>query len=497
MAIEIKGIERIKEAARVLFTKNVKSDEVRSGKSLQRAVAPEAQEYDQISVREDRRNVIKDCITMEREDPRIDRLYYKMASDATVGDFTAKVEQAQSEGVVRKSQDVIDRVMDDCEILEKQRGWIVNALREGDTFLENIVDDSKKRIVRLKKMATIITMSNMDATGNFPIDKPAYYQEHIWTRKPIKTFEPWQVTQISWKFEDGNPYGCPLFRSSRLTRKRLDGGEKNITIRRSVVAGSKMQHRVGTETNPGSWEDVNTYKDNNKDTLANPLAPHQNYFTTGNIDIKKIGEDTTLGDIADIMYMEGVMMLPSGVPMALLGGGREKDINRDVLEEQTQDYYRVSDDISEVFEKAYRKIFSFALLLAGINDESIVITFNWGAKDREETDAKIARGKLLQELGFSFETIFGVCDLDNITFEMEMERVQRQLESGWVPYGNSMKLDPNVLLALVAMGKGDDTQLEELVSSIDRIKGLTESTMVGGTMREDILALSGKSRKVN
>lgn len=496
MATEIKGIDRLKEAARVLFRKNVRSTEVGAGISLQRPVAPEAEEYDRISIREDRRSVITDCITMEKQDPRIDRLYYKMASDATVGGFTAKVDASPTESIKAQAQLVIDQVIDDCEIMDKQRGWMVNALREGDTFLENIVDDKAKKIIRLKKMATIITMSNMDATGNFPKDKPAYYQEHIWTRQPIKNFEPWQVTQISWKFEDGNPYGCPLFRSSRRTQKMSDKGMENIAIRRSIVSGNRTQHRVGNKDSPGSWEDVDTYKKNNKDTLANPMKPHQNYYTTGNIEITKIGEDTTIGDIDDIEYIEGVMILPSGVPMALLGGGREKDVNRDVLKDQTQDYYRVVDDISEVFEKAYRRTFRFALLLAGINDEAITITFNWGSKDREETDAKLDRAIKAQTLGVSFETCFGIMDLDGVTYEEELDRIRSQVEEGIIPYGVGMKLDPNVLLALVATGRaGENTKVEELVSHVAKIKDLAESSMIGGTMREDVLALSSKTRK--
>lgn len=495
MAIEIKGIERIKEAARVLFLRNVRSTEVGSGDSYQRAVVPEAAEYDRISMREDRRSVITDCIKMEKQDPRIDRLYYKMASDATVRGFDVNVETASTDAIQDQAQDVIDEVIDRCGILDKQRGWMINALREGDTFLENIVDDKTRKLIRLKKMATIITMSNMDAMGNFPKDKPAYYQEHIWTRQPIKNFEPWQVSQISWKFEDGNPYGCPLFRASRRTQKMSEKGIENIAIRRSIISGNRMQHQVGNENAPGNWEDVKTYQDKNKDTLANPMAAHQNYFTTGNIKITKIGEDTTIGDIDDIKYIEGVMILPSGVPNALLSGGRETDVNRDVLKDQTNDYYRVVDDISEVFEKAYRKVFRFALLLAGINDESITITFNWGAKDREERESKLERAIKAQVMGVSFETCFGIMDLDGVTFDEEMERIREQVEEGIVPYGVGMKLDPNVLMALLATNSGEQGNVEELIKVVSKLKDLAEGTMSGGNTRDDILALSSKIRK--
>lgn len=495
MAIEIKGIERIKEAARVLFTRNVRSTEAGSGDSYQRAVVPEAEEYDKISMRKDRRSIITDCIKMEKQDPRIDRLYYKMASDATVGGFTAKVETAATESIQGQAQDVIDEVIDKCEILDKQRGWMINALREGDTFLENIVDDKTKKLIRLKKMATIITMSNMNAMGNFPENKPAYYQEHMWTRQSIKDFEAWQVSQISWKFEDGNPYGCPLFRSSRRTQKMSDKGMENIAIRRSIISGNRMQHQVGSENAPGNWEDVKTYQEKNKDTLANPMKPHQNFYTTGNIKITKIGEDTTIGDIDDIKYIEGVMILPSGVPNALLGGGREENVNRDVLKDQTTDYYRVVDDISEVFEKAYRRVFRFALLLAGINDESLTITFNWGAKDREERESKIERAIKAQVMGVSFETCFGIMDLDGVTFEEEMERIRSQVEEGIVPYGVGMKLDPNVLMALLATNSGEQDRVEELVSVVTKLKNLAEGSMSGGTMKDDILALAGRHKK--
>ena len=333
----------------------------------------------------------------------------------------------------------------------------------------------------------------MDSEGNFPKGKPAYYQEHPWTRKVIRTFEPWQVVQVSWDYEDGRPYGESMFKSARLSYQRLDNGEKNLVIRRGVRAGTSRHHSVGTEENPGGWEEVEEYKEKNKDTLDNPMNPIQDFYSNGLVSISELKGDTSLGEIKDLEHFEGLVVTPTGVPYAFLGGGRERGVNRDVLEEQEEDYYRVIDDVNATIESGLERVFRFGLLLAGINDEAVKFTFNWGAKDRDDTDAKIARAKELQTLGFSFKTIFNVVDIDELTIEEEMIRIQEQIEEGVVPYGLSMKLDPNVMvmLGLLANKPQQSVELEE---NIQAIKELSEQAIIN-KQGNALLSLRNNKRK--
>ena len=329
----------------------------------------------------------------------------------------------------------------------------------------------------------------MDAEGNFPDDKEAYYQEHPWTREKIKTFEAWQIVHIPWEYEDGKPYGEPIFGAARLPWERLSSGEKNVVMRRAIRSGKKQHHKVGTEEKPGSWEAVEEYKRRNQDALENPLSPVQDYFSNGLVNIDDIGGDSELGNLADIKHFEGLLAMAAGIPIALLSGGREEDVNWNVLREQEEDYFKVVHDINDTFEYGLRKVFNLALLLAGIHDESIKYTLNWGAKDRDDIDSKIDRGEKLQKLGYSFETTFNVCDLDELTYEDEVERIQKQIEEGVLPYGVGMKLDPNMMILLSSMLGGD--KLTEQISKLREVaeEALNEKAKSKETRKKPVVSL--------
>ena len=316
----------------------------------------------------------------------------------------------------------------------------------------------------------------MDEMGNFPDPEKAYYQEHPFTREHIRDFAAWQIVHIKWEEEDGAPYGEPIFSSTRKTYNRLDSAEKNISIRRAMTSGRRLQHKIGSADKP-DWQLVDKYKEMNKDTLDHPLDPAQDYFTTGNIEIVEIGGDSTLGDLRDVEFFEGLIPMAAGIPVALLGGGRESVVNRDVLNEQEEDYYRVIQDLIDTFEYGLEQVFNFALLLAGINDEAIKYEFIWGARDRDDIDSKITRAEKLLNMGWSWETVHAKAEVDELSYEEELDRIKKQKEENVIPYGIGMKMDTIMaqIQALIASNKGS-TGNEELSKQLAKLADLYEQS---------------------
>lgn len=467
--------DKIKQLAKRIFGFPKQSAIEGRDTGLQRPVTTELELLDKTAIRDDRLSKIKDCIKMAKTDPRIARMLKKLSADSVVGGFTVNVEGASNDGEKEQAQERINKIQKDCEILRKTEGWVKALLREGDLFWELVVDDKIKEITRLKKLATSITFNNMNAEGNFPEDKSAYYQEHPLTRQEIRTFEEWQVVQLSWEYEDGQPYGSPIFAPARLSWERLDSGEKNVVVRRVTRAGKDRLHKIGTADKPASWTEVEEYKRRNRDTFENPLDPIQDYFSNGLVDIEDLQGDTQLGEMDDILHFETLLFMVAGIPSALIG--RDKDVNRDVLEEQEEDYYRVIENVNETFEYGLRKVFDFGLLLAGINNEAITYSFNWGAKDRDDIDAKIDRAEKLQKLGFSFETVFNTCDLDKVMFEDEMERIQKQVDEGIVPYGISQILSPAIAQLLMGLSSQQGQPNEKLVEQVQLLREVVEKEL--------------------
>ena len=403
----------------------------------QRNVMPGFEETDRQSIRTDRRSTLKEIRLMCATDPRIDRLLYKLKTDAAFGSFQVVVEDAETKRLKKEAQSIIDRTRESIDDKKNMRGWAKGLLRDGDLYLQLIVDAREREVIDAKKLAAEITYSRMTAEGNFPADKKPYYQEHaIVTGQVLRQFEMWEIVHLKWDEEGGQPYGKPLFASSRLSTRRLNNGEQDISVRRRLRAGQKLLHTIGTEDNPAEARDIEAYKQQNKDTIENPASPAQDYYSNGLIKIDTITGDESIGDLNDILHHEGLLSIVTGVPQSITGGGREAATNLNVIDAQTEDYHRTILDINEVFEAGFRQIFALSFLLKGINPQSLIYTFKWGAKDRDDIDKKIARATNLQKLGFSFETVFSLIGLEKLTFDMEVERIKREKAEGILPSRN-------------------------------------------------------------
>ena len=404
----------------------------RSG--LQRNVSLGLEKLEVENLSRDRHSQSAEIRQMVDSDPRWDRMLYKLASDASYKNFTVVVESADGKRMQKKAQAIIDRTRHMIRDKQKLRGWTKALLRDGDLFLQIIVDAGTREIVKVKKLAAEITHSRMNAEGNFPEDQKPYYQKSQYSHDPEREFEEWEIVHLKWDEEDGKQYGKSLLASSRLPWRRLESAEKNIAVRRAIRAGLKRHHKVGDDKKPATPKDIENYKEEQKDTLSRPMEAVQDIFTNHLVEITTLMGDETIGDIEDLKWIEGMFSIATGIPQALLSGGRETATNFTVIKEQEEDYLRVVGDIDEVLEEAFIRIFDLALLLGGINPDSVVYVFNWGAKDREDIDRKVLRAERLQGIGLSFETVFNTMDLDGITYEEELERIKKQREEGIIPY---------------------------------------------------------------
>ena len=420
-------------------TPPVPASPVNQRSGLQRDVTPGLEKLNIENVRRDRHSMYTEVRSMVANDPRWDRMLYKLSSDAAYKSFAVVVESADGKRKQKEAQAIIDRTRFLIEDKKKLRGWIKGLLRDGDLFLQLIVTD--REVTKAKKLAAEITHTRMNAEGEFPADKNPYYQQSRFNPFDAeREFQEWEMVHLKWDAEDGQQYGKSLLASSRLAWRRLESGEKDIAVRRKIRAGIKRQHKIGSEGNPATPDQIKEYENEQKDTLSKPTEATQDIFTNHLVEILPLMGDETIGDIDDLKWIEGLFSIATGIPQALLSGGRETATNFTVIKEQEEDYLRVVGDIDEKLEEAFRYIFDLALLLKGINPDSIVYVFNWGAKDREDMDRKVLRAERLQGIGLSFETVFNTIDLDGVSYEEELARIEKQQEAGIIPYRGPMAL---------------------------------------------------------
>ena len=404
---------------------------------FQRSFMPGTELLESQLISNRRRAILSDIMDMAKNDPRISRMLYKLASDATHKHYTVEIEEAPTKRAARQALEVIKRTDYMLNLKTKIRGWTECLLRDGDLFLQLMIDGHNMEIAEAKKLATEITHSRMNAQGQFPDDKKPYYQSTIYdTSIEVKGFEEWEIVHIKWREEDGQPYGEPLFQSARLAQKRTQSGEQDVAMRRKVMAAMRYIFNIGTEENPATWEEVEKFKEENADSLDNPLNPIAHFFLNGLGTIEAIRGDPNIGEMADIEHHEGLLHTVGLTNSGLMSGGREKGTNYAVIDHQEEDYLRSLVNIDDTIEyQGIRPIYNRNLTLAGINPDSINYTLNWGSKDRDALDKKILRGALLIEMGYSHKTAYSIIDLDNdITYEEELERIMKQIEDGTIPY---------------------------------------------------------------
>lgn len=461
-------ITQLKDAIAVLSgRKKVEDNTI----GLQRPVTEEMKSYDDIAVRNDRISKIKDCREMDEVEPLIEFCHRLLADEATVNGFRINITSSLNKRIKDDATQFIADMQSKCKIQNNIWGWVYDMLMDGDLITEFDIDERNREIVRIKKLEPLITFCNQDNYGKYDDSKPAYKQTDPYIyEKVIAEFWDYQIGHTGWKKRDGRIYGTPMFATARKAWKRLDQAELSVVGMRRLDAGDTI-HWYGFNTP----KEIMDFREVNKDSLANPMKPVNYYYTTGNVQMNKVTGSRNLGNLTDLEYFEDKVVMASGIPIGLLPG-HEKDINRDVFEDQLKKFYTTVQKIDEHLECLLRKAFDTTLLLKGIVPESLIYVFNWGAKDRDDIDIKIARALNLQQLGFPFEIIVMTCDLDGVDYEDVLEKIKTQIAEGIVPYGLGAKMDPNLLALLTGMA-GKSQKQESLAEDIRKLRELSEMAM--------------------
>lgn len=318
-------------------------------------------ELQKFQVERDRASIVQLVRRMVDEDPRAEGVLKTLARDATRGGFQIKVKRGGgSARATAEAAALIERL----GLVELIAEWAESTLRDGDSFLELSVNAAGD-IVRVTRKPVLELHRNSDEFDVFADPTRAYWwADELWSgQEPPQDatwFADWQMIHARWSHDEGSRYGRPLFASARTAWKRITEGELDVAVRRKTRAGLKFNHKFPT----GTAEDViEAYKEQNKDALSNPTAALSDFF--GTVDITAIEGDGRLGEILDVMHHIRTWWVASPVPMSLLGYGQ--DLNRDVLDEQKQQYDRALDALCAWLDKEIvQPLIELQWLLKGI-----------------------------------------------------------------------------------------------------------------------------------
>lgn len=343
-----------------------------TGSELPRPKGGAGDELARLSADQTRHATIRTCQRMYDEDPRADDVLHTLARDMVGAGFTVTTGNPAADKV---AAELLTRL----DLVSRLDDWIRLSARDGDSFLEVEVSAARE-VVAVTRKPTLEMHRHSNQQDQF--DDPA--QAFWWGDAPYPAglkppadalwFAEWQMLHARWSHDEGQRYGRPLFKSATGAWKRVTEGELDVATRRKTRAGMKYNHMFPPGTTP---QDIEKYKTDNADILNSPLAAIQDFF--GTADIKTVEGDARLGEIEDILHHIRTWWLASPVPMSLLGYGQ--DLNRDVLQEQKEQYDETLETLRPWTEKEIlRPLFELAWLLAGILPDTLTVEYHWKAK---------------------------------------------------------------------------------------------------------------------
>lgn len=301
----------------------------------------------------------------------------------------------------------VQKIVDD--FLERTRLHILCTeharalLRDGDLFLNVIVDKKSGLITEIKRAPTLTMKKNVDEYGNFIDNKKAFSQIDVSQIYQMagenapegsrKDFALYQINHIRWLCDETKIYGTSQYAVARKCYKMLFKMEEALAYRRIYRSVSKRSHKLET-TDIAEIED---YKRANAmvDEHGNPTTnAHMLTDYIGNVEVNALHDEANLDEIKDVEMIENMLWINLLVPKAIITGGQ--GINRDVLKVQYPHYLQTLENITDRLEygdnniySGYRAIIDLQLLLLGINPENIYYDIVWSRKTEESTAERV------------------------------------------------------------------------------------------------------------
>ena len=315
--------------------------------------------------------IIQTCRLMYKRDARVEKMHRIMARDLVRGGFIVKTTHPAAK---QAAQDLQARL----NLNQRCEDYSRLTARDGDSFIELSVG-ADRLIQEVSRKPTLRMHRNSDTADEFANAEQAFWMDEspyaYYESKPPSDaiwFAEWQMLHLRWNHDEENRYGTPMMSAATSPFKRVQEGELDVAVRRKTRSGVRYHHVI-----EGSAADVETYKENNKAALNNPLVAVADFFSNkkGSIEIIQ-GEGTNLGAIEDIKHHIETMATASDVPLGLIGYGA--GLNRDILGDQKEQYSETLEQSREwLSEQFIQPLLERQWLLLGILPESVKYSIVW------------------------------------------------------------------------------------------------------------------------
>lgn len=443
--------------------------------------------YRMLEVETSRRHVLRDVETLLRTDPLVDETNTRVSRKTVRGGIISTVKGSgkhekqlavkkgnkpgRGSQLANKAQEIIDDFFERCKVDAHSAHWVARLIADGDLFLNVLVRmDSQPYIEKIQQVPPAIMKRNEDQFGRF-IDASRAFSEidpqnglyftEIIPDTAVRHFPLWSINHIRWKYRGGQ-YGNSQYVTIRKLSKQNATADDDMVVRRKVRAPLRRAHILGSKDAPADSKAVDAYKKEHRESmLKGKYQPVTDYYMNGLGDVKNLEGDGNLDKIADIKYLYDKQNTGTIIPKGLIG--HAEDINRDILDDQKEEYYDTIEDIRHLLEygdggpfSGLRAIIDFELLLHGIDVEATGLSYdiNFRPLRTEDPTEVVNRTNAARKGGLidlrtavtSIAHIFQVEDVDLLLESLQQEKEQSQKEQAELMKGgdgNEMKEPPD------------------------------------------------------
>ena len=444
------------------------------------ADSPQIYEIEMFRIATDRMSIIEDINELcgENGDIRFQRANQLIAADATAGGFSVIVQGSERDKArkrkqgkafpysspgTNRAQQVIDEFLLRTKLNRLAGQHAAALLREGDLFLNVLVDLQRGLVTQVRRAPTLSIKKNVDEYGEFFDPLRAFSQFDTLNPAALQFLRPpecsrrdfaiYQMNHIRWMPDESKIYGCSQYAVARKNYRMLQEMEKALAYRRMYRSVSKRAHKLPEGASP---DDVVRYKRENAMIDANGKPTRNAHLLSdfvGNVDVTALHDQANLDEIADIELMENNIWVSLLVPKPLITGGQS--INRDILKVQYPKYLESLQTITDTLEygdsqmySGYRDIIDLQLMLSGINPETVKYDIVWKQKSDESALDRIDRvqqalgkngGKQIITLEKAVQVIANDFDIEDPALAIEQIAAERDIQQ------ETVKNKPTVL----------------------------------------------------
>ena len=288
----------------------------------------------------------------------------------------------------KRIEDDLNRMVSGVEWNKHKEEWLRHLLNEGGLSLE-LLGDSQGQIRGLEYRPHY-TIHPLKTNGRFQDPEHAYDQVDISSRQVIASFAKWQIAETNWRESSFHDRGIPYLASSRKILGSI-GDMINGVVQKWMRSGGELE--VFGLKEAVSWEEVETFKSLNKESLSpsSKLMIRQ-FFTKGEINVQRLHGDPSVTDTAIVEFLLELIFMSTGVSKEIMGF-KGNLVLKDMASLSVESYFRLLNRAQARLHQVLRRTCDVQLLLQfakyGVLIENIEYDIVGGTYTSNTTDAKI------------------------------------------------------------------------------------------------------------